>query len=29
MSDSNKNCLRKKYREYMADPDGYRKKFGL
>ncbi len=23
------NCLRKKYREYMADPDGYRKKFGL
>lgn len=23
------NCLRKKYREYMADPEGYRKKFGL
>lgn len=23
------NCLRKKYREYMEDPDAYRKKFGL
>lgn len=23
------NCLREKYREYMADPDAYRKKFGL
>lgn len=23
------NCLRKKYKEYMADPDAYRKKFGL
>lgn len=23
------NCLREKYREYMADPNAYRKKFGL
>ena len=23
------NCLRKKYQEYMADPDAYRRKFGL
>ena len=23
------NCLREKYREYMADPEAYRKKFGL
>lgn len=23
------NCLREKYREYMADPDAYKKKFGL
>ena len=23
------NCLREKYREYTADPDAYRKKFGL
>ena len=23
------NCLREKYREFMADPDAYRKKFGL
>ena len=23
------NCLRKKYKEYMADPDAYRAKFGL
>lgn len=23
------NCLREKYREYMADPKAYRKKFGL
>lgn len=23
------NCLRSKYREYMADPEGYKKKFGL
>lgn len=23
------NCLRAKYREYMADPETYRKKFGL
>lgn len=23
------NCLRKKYREFMDDPDAYRKKFGL
>ncbi len=23
------NCLRKKYREYMADSEAYRKKFGL
>lgn len=24
-----RNCLREKYREYMADPEAYRKKFGL
>lgn len=23
------NCLRKKYQEYMADPQKYREKFGL
>lgn len=23
------NCLREKYREYMVDPQAYRKKFGL
>jgi len=23
------NCLRKKYQEYMADPEKYREKFGL
>lgn len=23
------SCLREKYREYMADPNAYRKKFGL
>ena len=23
------NCLRAKYKEYMADPEGYREKFGL
>ncbi len=23
------NCLREKYREYMADPDAYRAKIGL
>lgn len=23
------NCLREKYKEYMADPDKYREKFGL
>ncbi len=23
------NCLREKYREYIADPNAYRKKFGL
>lgn len=23
------NCLRAKYKEYMADPDAYRAKFGL
>lgn len=23
------NCLREKYREYTADPDKYREKFGL
>ncbi len=23
------NCLRVKYKEYMADPDAYKKKFGL
>ena len=23
------NCLREKYREYMAGPEAYRKKFGL
>ena len=23
------NCLRQKYREYKADPDAYRAKFGL
>ena len=23
------NCLREKYREYMANPDAYRAKFGL
>ena len=23
------NCLREKHREYMADPEAYRKKFGL
>lgn len=23
------NCLREKYREYMSDPEKYRKKFGL
>ena len=23
------NCLRAKYQEYMADPDAYRRKFGL
>ena len=23
------NCLRKKYQEYMADPEKYRAKFGL
>ena len=23
------NCLREKYREYMSDPEEYKKKFGL
>ncbi len=23
------NCLKAKYKEYMADPENYRKKFGL
>ena len=23
------SCLRAKYKEYMADPEGYKKKFGL
>ena len=23
------NCLRDKYKEYMADPEGYRARFGL
>ncbi len=23
------NCLRQKYKEYMADPDAYRAKYGL